>query len=95
MKCSRCDKEARGNGLCGTHYRQERVKQREDVLKSMIGMIDGLKGRHPTLAKELDLITKDAKPLFREYKERKGTPMKRIDNLEAEIAQLKAALLKK
>ncbi len=93
--CSRCDKPARGNGLCSTHYRQERVRQREEMLKQIITTVEGLKLKRPQIADELEAIIKDAKPLFREFKEKKASPADRMAMMERELAELKAALGKR
>lgn len=94
MKCSHpgCPNPAKSKGLCKTHYRYKKVKDREEALRYIIRKAEAIKSRRPDLAEILDELTALARPLFREFQPKKMSPSEELAAVRAELAELRKAI---
>jgi hypothetical protein len=102
--CSTCPRSVHsyfnGQPYCSTHYRSEREKYRNKVLRDLLTNIDMAMDRSPAVKQLIDHeLLQCARDTFRDLKERKADKKLEsndsIEELRKELASLKSLVLKK
>jgi len=70
-KCAKesCSKEAVVRGYCRVHYKVWQTKSRIDALRQILERAELIKKIKPELKDVMDELTKDAKELYRDFKD--------------------------
>ena len=64
-----CEKPAVVRGYCRVHYKVWQTKSRVDALRGILEKAELIKKVKPELSEVMDELTKDAKELYREFKD--------------------------
>lgn len=70
-KCAKdtCTKPAVSRGYCRVHYKVWQTKSRVDALRGILEKAELIKKIKPELKDVMDELTKDARDLYRDFKE--------------------------
>ena len=70
-KCAKdsCNKEPVVRGFCRVHYKVWQTKSRVDALRQILERAELIKKIKPELKEVMDELTKDAKDLYRDFKD--------------------------